>query len=234
MTAILFEIQQMEPTQCSLWHRRCSDPTCNAGNASRLWFVRLGSGQGSRLLAERSHFKVTPYTTPVHHLVNSGRPHPVFLGPVVHAQRSRGAENGAGASTSTARQLDRAGEVEQVAALEPVLLAHVLHSQPAQPPDALHVLLLLPEVQPLLQTSQVSGLRELLERQTLRVICSWVHYQVHLQANSVLLRCKDKLGKEEETSYVTSPKVSRALTKTDSKFFGQVWSPGVKCTLFLP
>ena len=193
----------------------------------------LGSGQGSRLLAERSHFNLHNKRT-VQHLVNSGRPHPVLLGPVVHAQGACGAENGARASTSTARQLDRAGEVEQVAALEPVLLAHVLHSQPAQPPDPLHVLLLLPEVQPLLQTSQVSGLRELLQRQTLRVICSGVHYQVHLQANSMLLRCKDKFGKEEETSYVTSPKVSRALTKTDSKFFGQVWSPGVKCTLFLP
>ena len=54
MTAILFEIQKLELTQCSLWHRRCSDPTCNAGNASRLWFVLLGSGQGSRLLAEKS------------------------------------------------------------------------------------------------------------------------------------------------------------------------------------
>ena len=34
--------------------------------------------------------------------------------------------------------------------------------------------------------------------------------------------------------YVTSPKVSRALTKTDSRFLGQVWSPAVKCTLFFP
>ena len=119
----------------------------------------------------KSHFNLHNKRT-VQHLVNSGRPHPMFLGPVVHAQGACGAENGARASTSTARQLDRAGEVEQVAALEPVLLAHVLHSQPAQPPDALHVLLLLPEVQSLLQTFEVSGLRELLQRQPLRVICS--------------------------------------------------------------
>ena len=32
----------------------------------------------------------------------------------------------------------------------------------------------------------------------------------------------------------TSPKVSRALMKTDSRFRGQVWSPAVKCTLFFP
>ena len=46
--------------------------------------------------------------------------------------------------------------------LEPVLLAHVLDGQPAHPPDPLHVLLLLPDVQPLLQPFQVNALRELL------------------------------------------------------------------------
>ena len=94
--------------------------------------------------------------------------------------------------------------------LEAVLLAHVLDGQPAHPPDPFHVLLLLPDVQPdddaghpghghghndgdevedlshldvqpFLQPSQVSALRKLGVRKFLRVVCRWVHNQVHLR-----------------------------------------------------
>ena len=47
-----------KPTQCTLWCRHYSGPTCNAANVNRLWFALLGSGRDSLFLAERRWFHV--------------------------------------------------------------------------------------------------------------------------------------------------------------------------------
>ena len=47
-----------QSTRYTLWCRRCSDPTCNAVNVSRLWFGLLDSGRDSLLSAERRCFLI--------------------------------------------------------------------------------------------------------------------------------------------------------------------------------
>ena len=240
-------------TLCNLWCRHCSDPTCNAGNASRLWFGLLRSGRDSLLSAERRGFHVTSccwllftsqdqeytwYTVVVRtpcSLALSAIPRTRVVPRTVQVpapalqdsstalvrfNRVPPCNSKSFFCVSTADILYSVPETHFACPCTWQLACSAFWSPPRPPPAGG-----CPTSSPTF-SGQCS-------RKALCVTAFEGRLQLSSQSGwpgfkNWIFTFKNKIW------WATSPKVSRALMKTDSRFLGQVWSPDVKCTLFFP